>query len=157
MKKTRQHTYSLMAVMVASPDTPMPEFMRVHRLTRVRGGLLAIMKGNEPKADDWRVIVDAVNLMDTLVLQGKIEDAGGTLRDATNALDDAARRALHGKGIRLDATGIAVLRGVLDDYETVLESLSHREMMHCHRATEKRMWEILDNVKCPDGVSVTCI
>jgi hypothetical protein len=157
MKKTRQHTYSLMAAMVASPDMPMPEFMRVHKLTRVRGGLLAIMKGNEPKADDWRVIVDAVNLMDTLVLQGKIEDAGGTLTAATNALDDAARRALHGKGIRLDAKGIEVLRGVLDDYELVLESLSHREMMYCHRATEKRMWEVLDKAKCPDGVSVTCI
>lgn len=157
MKKQRHHTYSLVACLMASPDTPMPEFMRVHRLTRVRGGLLAIMKGNEPKADDWRVIVDAVNLMDTLVLQGKIEDADGTLTAATNALDDAARRALHGKGIRLDATGIAVLRGVLDDYELVLGSLSHREMMACHRATETRMWEILDNVKCPDGVSVTCI
>lgn len=157
MKKTRQHTYSLMAVMMASKDEPMPEFIRTHKLTRVRGGLLAIMKDDEPKADDWRVIVDAVNLMDTLVLQGKIEDAGGTLTAATNAMDDAARRALHGKGIRLDAPGISVLRGVLDDYEFVLESLSHREMMVCHRETEKRMWEVLEQAKRPVGASVTCI
>lgn len=157
MKKIKHHTYSLMAVMMASPTNPMPEFMQTHQLTRMHGGLHAMLRGDDPKPDDWRVVVDAVNLMETLVLQGKIVDDSGTLADATLALTAAAQRSVQGKGIRFDAQGIAVVRGVLEDYETVLSFLSHREMMMCHRATEKRIWDIKAGKRQTHDIVVTSI
>ena len=128
-----------MALMLASPTEPTPAFMRTHQLTRMHGGLHAIVCGTEPKPDDWRVVCDAINLMETLVLDGMLDDADGTLPKAIEAMTDAATRSVEGKGIRLDALGIQAVRGVLLDYQFVLESLSHRVMLTCHRDTEKRV------------------
>lgn len=157
MKKTKHHTYSLMAVMMASSNNPMPEFMITHQLTRMHGGLHAMLRGDDPKPEDWRVVVDAVNMMETLVIQGKIVDDSCTLADATVALTAAAQRSVQGNGIRLDAKGISVIRGVLEDYETVLSFLSHREMMICHRATEKRIWDIKAGKRQSHDIVVTSI
>ena len=47
-----------------------------------------------------------------------------------------------GKGIRLDGPGIQIIRGILEDYQAAIESLSHRDMVSCHRDAERRAWEI---------------
>lgn len=136
------YTYSVLDEMLASPTNPTPEASRVHQLTRMWSGLAAIEKAPEPNTDDWRVCSDAVNLMETLVAQGVVADARGLLMDAVTALAMAGRRHMAGGHIRLDAVGIQAVRATLEDYAHCMDMLSHRTMVRCHRATERRIHEI---------------
>lgn len=66
------YRYSLIDVMMASPTQPLPESHRVHQLTRMHQGLEAMEKAPHPTTDDWRVVSDAVNIMETLVTSGDL-------------------------------------------------------------------------------------
>ena len=55
----------------------------------------------------------------------------------------AGRRHFQGGAIRLDGPGIAAIRAVLEDYAELLAVLPERTVIACHRATEKRLHEIL--------------
>jgi hypothetical protein len=76
MKKRKQqrtvyvYRYTLFDVMLASPSEPLAEHLRRHQLTRMHQGLEAMEKAPAPTTEDWRVVSDAVNLMETLVNSG---------------------------------------------------------------------------------------
>ena len=146
-KRQRVHavsTYGLLDTLFAAPDKPMPEARRTFQLTRMYEGLRAMEQAPAPSADDWRVVSDAVNLMETLVLEMRLcEDSTGLLSDAVAAMALAGARHLQdGAPIRLDWRGIAAVRAVLSDYSTMLETLSERTMTECHRLTERRIYQI---------------
>jgi len=136
------YTYTHWDVICASPTEPMPQAKRTHQLTRMWGGLAAIERGAQPSTDDWRVCSDAVNLMESLVTAGWVQDAQGLLADAVQALAQAGRRHLAGHAIRLDANGIQAVRAVLEDYAAALAQIDHRSMLYAHRMTEARIREI---------------
>jgi len=148
--------YSTWDELMASPTEPMPIAKRTHQLSRMYEGLHAIETADKPTTDDWRVVSDAVNLVETLVLDMKIcEDNDGLLDDAIKALAESGRRYTKtGANIRLDAPGIQAVRSVLADYASLLEQLPERTMMRCHRLTEKRLREILDGKKTPRDVEI---
>jgi uncharacterized protein YyaL (SSP411 family) len=137
-------TYSLLDVMRASAELPMPAEKSRHQLTRMHEGLLAIETAPDPKLDDWRVVADAVTLMETLEAMGCIVDGMGLIPDAVEALAIAGARAQEeGKPIRLQGRGIEAVRGVLEDYTEALEGLPERVIVDAHRRTEQRMHAIL--------------
>ena len=150
-------TYSQLDLMLASPTEPMPEPKRRHQLTRMWSGLAAIERGAQPSTDDWRVCSDAVNLMESLVTAGWVEDAQGLLADAVQALAQAGRRHLAGHPIRLDAAGIQAVRAVLEDYAAALEQIDHRSMLYAHRMTEARIREIHAGHRRPHDVEVMAL
>jgi hypothetical protein len=150
-------TYTQLDLMLASPTEPMPEAKRTHQLTRMWGGLAAIERGAAPSTDDWRVCSDAVNLMESLVTAGWVEDAQGLLADSVRALALAGRRHLAGGAIRLDAAGIQAVRAVLEDYAAALAQIDHRTMIYAHRATEARIREIHAGRKRPHDVEVMAL
>lgn len=147
-------TYTLLDEMTASPTQPLPEATRTSQLTRMWAGLAAIEKAAEPTTDDWRVCSDAVNLMETLVDMYVVEDSSGLLQDAITALAMAGKRHTAGNAIRLDAKGIQAIRAVLEDYASVIEQVSARTMIHCHRLTERRIREILLGRKRPHDIEI---
>jgi hypothetical protein len=155
-------TYSQLDLMLASPTEPMPLDKRTHQLTRMWGGLAAIEHGNA-LTDDWRVCSDAVNLMETLVVGGRLLDGQGLLADAVQALAQAGRRHLAGRPhlaggrIELDAAGIQAVRAMLEDYAAALAQLDHRTMVAAHRATEARIREIHAGRKKPHDVEVMAL
>lgn len=156
MRKPRyKPTYTLMSEMMASPTQPMPEASRRHQLSRMWGGLRQIEIAPEPNTDDWSVCSDAVNLMETLVAMGIVEDASGLLLDAVEALAMAGKRHTAGGHIRLDAKGIQAVRAVLEDYAAVVAVVPHRTMVKAHRRTEQRIHEILAGKRQPHDVSIT--
>jgi hypothetical protein len=60
-------------------------------------GLAAMEKAPSPTTDDWRVVSDAVNLMETLIETMQVcEDSSGLLMDAITAMAHAGRRNLAG-------------------------------------------------------------
>lgn len=148
------YTYNLLDVMLASPTAPLPEAKRRHQLTRMFGGLAAIEKGANPSRDDWSVLSDSVNLMETFVLSGIVADADGLVMDGITALAMAGRRAVAGGQIRLDGPGIVALRSLLEDYAGLLEVLPARTVIDCHRKTERRIREILAGKRAAHDVEV---
>lgn len=136
-------TYSVFRVMLADPVNPMPEARRRHQLTRMLGGLAAIERGAAPTPEDWRLCSDAVNLLETLVKSGALQDDGGLVMDGIEALAKAGARHLGGGQIRLDGPGIAAMRAVLEDYATALGALPERTIVQAHRDTEIRIRAIL--------------
>jgi len=162
----RPKHYTLMDELTASPTEPLPAEYRRHQLTRMYDGLAAMEKAPSPTTDDWRVVSDAVNLMETLTVTNngwwmgcdgepvQITDASGLLMDAVTALAMAGRRNLAGSVIRLDGAGIQAVRAVLEDYAALIDALSARVMIRCHRLTEKRLHELLDGKRKPHDVAI---
>lgn len=153
-KFTATPTYSLLDEMTASPTQPLPEATRRHQLTRMWAGLASIEKADKPTTEDWRVCSDAVNLMETLVDMYVVEDNSHLLQDAITALAMSGKRHTAGNAIRLDAQGIQAVRAVLEDYASVIEQVSARTMIHCHRRTERQIREILSGKKRPHDIEI---
>lgn len=87
--------------------------------------MAALETSEKPTVDDWQVVSDAVNMLETLTLTNEgwwldcdgdpvqIKDSSGLLPDAVAALAMAGRRHFEHGVIRLDAKGIATIRAVL--------------------------------------------
>lgn len=158
------YRYTLLDVMMASPTQPLKDELQRHQLTRMHGGLEAMEKAPEPTTDDWRVVSDAVNIMETLVNNGpwldcdgdpvQIGDSRGLLQDAVTAMAMAGKRHRAGGNIRLDGSGIQSVRAVLEDYAGLLAVLPARTMIKAHRETERRIHEILMGKKKAHDVEV---
>lgn len=160
MKKKRHphlvKQYTMLDEMMASPMEPLATEKRQHQLLRMYQGLASLETSPEPSTEDWRLCSDAVNLMETLVLEMKVcEDTTGLLMDAITALAKAGQRHMAGGPIRLDGAGIQAVRAVLSDYADVLEVLPARTMVRCHRLTEKRIHDILQGRLRPHDVEIT--
>jgi hypothetical protein len=148
----RKLTYSQMDVLMASPDNPTPEFKRNHQLTRMWQGLHELETAAKPTKEDCAVVSDAINMMETLLGMGWVEDPDDTLTEAMEAMVEAGRRHEQGHPLRLSGKGIQTIRGVLEDYASALEQLSYRVMVVAHRKTEQRLHEILDGKLKPHDV-----
>lgn len=154
--KAKQQVYSMLDEMMASPTEPLAQEKRQYQLLRMYEGLRALEIAPEPSTEDWRVVSDAVNLMETLILEMKIcEDTSGLLMDAITAMAKAGQRNLAGGAIRLDGPGIQAVRAVLRDYAELIEVLPARTMVRCHRLTEKRILNILQGKLRPHDVEIT--
>jgi hypothetical protein len=153
-KTVHIYRYTLLDILQASATEPLPAAHRLHQLTRMYEGIHALETAPAPSTDDWRVCSDAVNLMETLVEMGAVEDSSGLLMDAITALALAGKRHQAGHALRLDAPGIKAVRFVLADYAAVLEQLPARTMLQAHRLTEKRIHDILQGRKRPHDVEI---
>ena len=154
----RPRHYTILDEMMASPTEPLPEKFRTHQLTMMYQGLHAMETAPEPTTDDWRVVSDAINLMETLVVEMKVcEDSSGLLMDAITALAVAGKRNRAGGTIRMDGVGIQAVRSILSDYAELLNMLPARTMYRCHRLTEKRLHDLLDGKRRPHDVEITSI
>lgn len=157
-KRVEVYTYTALDVLLADPVNPYPIDFQRHQLTRMWGGLRSIESSPNPTNDDWRVCSDAVNLMETLVTMGEVQDSSGLLADAIKGLAIAGARHMEtGAPIRLDGPGMLAVRAVLEDYAAVLAVLPHRTMVRCHRETERRIREIMRGKVKPHDVEVMAL
>jgi uncharacterized protein YyaL (SSP411 family) len=147
-------TYSLMDELLASKDQPLSEEKIKHQLSMMQNGMNALEKSPNPTERDWEVVSDAVNMLETMVELGACEDGSGLLQDAIEAMALAGQRHTQHGVIRLDAKGIVTLRAVLEDYAMVIQAMSARSMIHCHRVTEKKMHDIIKGKARPQDVVV---
>ena len=148
-------TYTVMDRLMASPSAPMPQTKAQHQLLRMYQALRALETAAAPTPDDWRVVSDAVNLMETLVSMGHAQDASGLLQDAVAALSVAGVRYVDaGQPIRLSGAGIQAVRGVLADYREALDTLPARVIIETHRLTEQRVHELLQGRGRPGDVQI---
>ena len=147
-------TYSLMDELMASNSQPLPAEKIRHQLSRMYQGLHSLETADMPTIDDWQVVSDAVNMLETFVEKNICEDQTGLLTDAVSAMAQAGRRHFEHGVIRLDAKGIATIRAVLEDYAGLIEILPARVMIHCHRKTEMKLHAIIKGKARPKDVVV---
>jgi len=136
-------TYSMLDVMMSSPERPMKDSARTHQLTRMWGGLAAMETAENPTQADWIAVTDAVNMMETLVEMGFAKDEDNLIEEAVLILKATAERYKGTNQLRLTGAGIQLLRGILEDYAALIEQIDERTMVHCHRKTEMRIQDIL--------------
>lgn len=148
-------TYSMLDVMMSSPERPMKDSSRVHQLTRMWGGLAALETADKPTQADWIAVSDAVNMMETLVEMGFAKDDDNMIEEAVLTLKATAERYKEGGQLRLTGAGIQLLRGVLEDYTYLTENVDERTMVHAHRKTEMRIQDILFGRAKPQDVRLT--
>ena len=147
--------YTHLDALMASPDKPMPQEKVRHQLIRMWEGLSALESAENPTNEDWRMCSDAVNLMETLIVEMKVcEDADNLLMDAITALSMAWKRAVQGKTLRLDGKGITSVRAILEDYAALLEVLPARTVIMAHIRTERRLQDILRGKRKSHDVTV---
>ena len=154
-RQLRPKRYTLIDEMMASPTEPLPKTWRVGQLTKMYDALHQLEQAPKATPNDWRLVSDAINLVETLVVEMKVcEDDSGLLMDAITALAMAGRQSKNGKSLRLDGEGIQAVRSILSDYAYLIDFLPARVMIRCHRLTEKRLHEILDGKKLPHDVEI---
>lgn len=140
-------TYGMMDMLLASPTNPMPVAKQIYQLDKMREGLDAMERSNNPQPEHWRCVSDAINLLESMEVMGLIEDRDGLLKDAVFAMGEAGARSMQGKTLRLSGKGIQSCRAVLDDYASAISQLSERTMIQAYIKTEKRIIEIRNGKK----------
>ena len=136
-----RYTYSHIDVLLADPDEPITKAKRDYQIDRIKKAMDNLLHAPDPTIEDWEKLSDTVNLMETILLMGFVEDAQGAIPEAQEALGKCGSRSLRNQPLRLDGPAIGLLNGIIEDYEMVCENLSARTMIMAHRATEKRVQE----------------
>lgn len=151
-------TYSRLHWLFADPANPLPPERRRHQLLRMHQGLDAMTRDATPQPHHWRLVSDAVNLLETLVEMGAMADETGLVRDCVRELAIAgARHVQDGQPLRLSGAGIQTLRDALHSYGEALVHLDARTMIEAHARTERRVQDILAGRGRPDDVQVVAV
>lgn len=126
-------------------------------LGRCYSAINAMQFGSMPGPDEWSDLSCAVNIVDTMVVGGKLVPAEvlPVLKDAQKALVRANRRYEAGHGMRLDAPGLTAVRAVMEVYEACLLGFTAREMADAVAATQLRMHS--EAKRMPAGEEVACV
>jgi hypothetical protein len=148
-------TYSVMDAMMASPDHPMKEERRQFQMMVMKSALYSIERAENPTPEDWKIISQAINMMEMLVEMGFARDDEGLIPDAIESMAKAAQRYKEKNVMRFTGTEMKVIRGIIEDYETMIENLDERTMIYCHRKTEMRIQDILSGKKRPTDVRIS--
>lgn len=161
--------YTLMDELVASPTKPLPDAKRVVHMTKIHQALGSMISADEPTTDDWRVVSDIVNMIETLTTHAgghwpdcdgdliHMKDETGLLMEAITAMAKCGQRHVSGGKIRLDGPGISALKAIVGSYEDAISAMPERSMIKCHRLTERRMQEILQGRKRAHDVELVAI
>lgn len=153
MKKKFKYHYSHIDLLMADPVKPIDENKRKAQLELIHACLRSIEQNPEPTLQQWEIISDVVNMMETLLEMGEIQDADDLIGDAVAALAKAGSRHLEKNvPIRFDGKDLVTIRGVIEDYAMVGEHLSARTMIRAHRLTEKRVNDILSGKCKPENI-----
>ena len=161
--------YTLMDELVASPTKPLPDNKRIVHMTKIHQALGAMISDDAATTDDWRVVSDIVNMIETLTTHAgghwpdcdgdliHMKDETGLLLEAMTAMAVCGKRHVGGEKIRLDEAGANALRAIVGSYEDVISALPERSMIKCHRLTERRMQEILQGRRRAHDVELVAI
>jgi len=153
MKKQFKYQYTHIDVLMADPVEPIAKHKREGQLELINACMRSIEQNPNPTLEQWEIISDVVNLMQTLLEMGKIEDTDDLIGDAVAALAKAGTRHLErGVPIRFDGGDLTTIRGVIEDYAMVSEHLPARTMITAHRKTQKRVNDILTGKCKPEDV-----
>lgn len=118
---------------------PMPSTERMRVALKLLSAIDAIAAGRHPGKDDWNGICDAINVIDTLAVQGRVVVADGLISAAEQAMRDAARRHKEGRGMRFDGPGLQAVREVAGQYLWLADNWTEAQFKQAIRDTVERI------------------
>lgn len=141
---TLPYQYTKAEELTASASKPLHQRKRGPLVAAVQGATQAVAEGN-PTVEQWRVLADAANIAETMLTMGLFDDPDALFTDAVNAVADLGRKYGHGQAMELDAEQQLHLNDFADAYGQMLAQASERSYIQAHRATERRLRELLMN------------
>ncbi len=125
----------------ADPVNPAPEEKRERMLATLRSAMVTITQGKHPTEEEWRVLSDLVNMIETMEVRGNMDRADTTehMTGAMKGMVLAANRYREGKAMRLDGEGVRHLSALLEIYAQTLEEFSERESLEIILETSDRV------------------
>ncbi|WP_280191170.1 hypothetical protein [Delftia sp. PS-11] len=138
------YAFSLAQELSASECQPLHRRKREPLAAAVQAAVHAIGYG-APTLQHWRDLADAANLTETLLSMGVFNDpdAPGLHQDALACVATLGRQHGHGQDMRLNAVQLAHLVEFGEAYAQVLDLIPARTYIRAHRATERRLRELL--------------
>lgn len=140
------YTYTLAQELSASERQPLHQRKREPLAAAVLAAVHAVGYA-APMVQHWRDLADAANLSETLLGMGVFTEpeAQSLFADAVVAVVDLGRKHGHGQEMRLNAVQLGHLVEFGEAYGQVLEVIPARTFIRAHRATERRLRELLVN------------
>lgn len=130
--------YSLFDEMRASPVDPHPRATWWHTTAYAYEALDALVTA-QATPTHWQALGNLIDQSETLVKMGLANDPDKLLDDAVAAMAGIAQDHCDlEQPLRLDGERRQVLYAVVEDYATLLATVPARDMVRCHRQTEKR-------------------
>ena len=141
---TFPYQYTKAEELLASASKPLHLRKRGPLVQAVQGAVQALAEGS-PSVEQWRVLADAANIAETMLTMGLFDDPDALFTDAVNAVADMGRLHGHGQPMHLNDEQQSHLSEFSEAYEQMLAQVSERGFIHAHRATERRLRELLMN------------
>ena len=130
-----------------------------HRITdRFASALEAMVRCSSPTAEEWRDLSDAINTVETMLLEGVLadEEVRPLVVASIRAMAEAGTRHRAGHALRLSGDGVQAVREVIQVYAAAMEVLTEARMYQLQRLTERRVQAALAG-RALEGVEVvTC-
>ena len=87
----------------------------------------------------WKLLGDIVNLMQTFVIAEICEDSEALLNDATQIMFTVGKHFKLSGSMCFSVDQASIIGGVIEDFHTVVEQISHRLLISCYRTTRARI------------------
>ena len=126
-------------LLFASPTQPIRGQFHRNYFLHVYSALDDVSTNEIPDAMSWNLLNDICNLTETLVLQGFCEDGDGIVNKASVVLGRCGTDFIHNGKMSLTADDASALRAMIDDYESIVSTIPHREFVLMHRSTIDRL------------------
>lgn len=173
--------YTALHELMASSTDPWSASAQSNHIGKMQAALADLQHAKNPDVQSWRILSDAINMLETLVTYGEapitvdgkvvasywrgceglpveIADHSGLLLDAITAMASVGLRASVKESLNLTPDEAEAVRATLEDYAAVLAFLPARTMIRCHRATEKRLIKLYQRIgNLPEGISVMAL
>ncbi len=130
--------YSKLQELLASPSSPHPRSTWRHTMSYAHEAFDALIHG-QAEPTHWQALGNLIDQTETLVMMGLASDPDKLLDDAVVAMTEVAQNHWHqGLPLKLDGERRRIVLEVMEDYAELLATVSARDMVRCHRQTEKR-------------------
>lgn len=154
LKAPRKEFYTYADEMLASDVSPLHWRKKAATMQTLKDAISAVLYGNEPPQRwHWATIVDALNLTQSFIEFGYIDDPDGLHADLKNRLAKAGALFLEKKvnQLRLDGLGAVALVEFQEGFEEMLSTLPARKVIKAYRNTDNYCRRILAGAGPGDG------
>lgn len=134
--------YTLAEELAASEKRPLHQ-RKLGPITAACAAAVQAVAAGTATEQHWRVLADAANLVETLLDMREFEDPELLFRDGVAAVVTLARQHGNDEPMRLRPEQLEHLQDFGDAYAQMLQLTPARTYIRAHRATERRLRELL--------------
>ncbi len=136
--------YSVAEELSASEMRPLHQ-RKLAPITAACAAAVQAVAAGAADVEHWRVLADATNLAETLLDMRVFDDPGNLFRDGVSAVVTLGRQHGSDERMQLRPEQLEHLQEFGEAYAQMLQQTPARTYIRAHRATERRLRELLVN------------